>query len=87
MTRTVHLFDPHPGFAGAAVPLPKVMKEAADKLDGKSMSLDKAVEDLTGIAEQIGGTIEIVDRFNFIKFEMEAKPPYICHTYRLIRYK
>jgi hypothetical protein len=35
--------DPHPGFLGAAVPLPAAVKKVADDLDGKTMPLDEAI--------------------------------------------
>lgn len=87
MSYLVELYDPHPGFAGAALPLPSAMKNAADRLNGKKMSLDEAVKELSEVAEKIGGTIEVVDKYNCIKFQLGeiSHPP--VHIYRLIKYK
>ena len=93
----VRLYDPHPGFAGAAVPLPKAMKDAADKMDGKRMMLEEAVEKLSSVAKKVGGKIELVEEYNYIGFSMRARGStfspflgniqYLSHNYRLIRYK
>ncbi len=87
MKEKVELYDPHPGFAGAAIPLPRLMKDAADKLNGQQMTLEEAVKQLTEPAEKIGGTIEIVEKYKFIGFRLGdiERPPY--HFFRLIRYK
>jgi len=86
----VELYDPHSGLAfdGAAAPLPRVIKDAADKLNRQKMSLDEAVEQLSEATEKVGGSIEIVEKHKYIKFQIgdpnSGKP---VHIYRLLRYK
>ena len=38
------LYDPHPGFGGAAIPLPEPVLRAARGLNGQVMSVDAAIE-------------------------------------------
>ena len=61
MVDKVRLYDPHPGFLGAAVPLPESMKEAIDQLAEKEMSLEETLELLNPITEKIGGKIAVYD--------------------------
>jgi hypothetical protein len=84
MTKLVELYDPHPGFAGAFVPLPKPMKEVADILCGQKMTLEEAIEKITPASELIGGTVGVVEKHKYIffKFGKERK-----HYYRLIQYR
>jgi len=83
-TKNKTFYDPHPGFLGAAVPLPEKMKEAAEQLSGKVISLEEAIGFLTPIFEAIGGTL--VEGNNFILFMIQESSG-IKHCYRLIRYR
>lgn len=74
-------FDPHPGFAGATIPLPRAVKEAADKLDGKSMSLRKAIVKLHAVTD---GTVSIKN--GWIALELR-KSDGTRHMFRVIRFK
>ncbi len=60
------LYDPHPGFAGAVVPLPVPMKKVIDGLDGKVMSLEEALEQMQPTVGKCGGVLEIVEEYQFI---------------------
>ena len=42
-------FDPHPGFAGAAIPIPAEVKKVADALNGTKTSLRKAVKRIRAV--------------------------------------
>ncbi len=87
--RPVRLYDSHSGLGGALMPLPLPMKQAAARMNGTSMSLEKAVSELTQIAEKIGGKIRVVEEKSFISFSYSTMTPFgeARHFYRLIRYK
>lgn len=86
LKQKVELYDPHPGFAGAAVPLPKAMKDAADELNGQSLVLEDVLTNLSPVAEEIGGTLEVVEKYNFIGFRIKESSGRE-HFYRLIMYR
>jgi hypothetical protein len=46
-------FDPHPGFAGAAIRLPDVVRLVAKGMSGKEMELEKAVSVLQDAANNL----------------------------------
>lgn len=79
----VQLYDPHPGFAGAAIPLPSKMKE----LDGKTLTLEDAIKKMTPIADSLGGRVRAIEDHQFILFEIGGAPDHVKHVYRLIRYR
>ena len=90
--KEVTLYDPHPGFLGAAVPLPAKMKKAIDGLEGKTMPLEEVVQKLEPIAKELNGQIEVDDKFKasdnsycilFSFTETGGRK----HMYRLIRCK
>ena len=85
LKQIVELYDPHPGFAGAAVPLPKSMKKIVDELNGRKMTLEDALENLSSVAEG-GGTIHLVENLGYIGFlymETDGRQ----HFFRLLRYR
>ena len=53
MKQKVRLFDPHPGFGGAAVPLPQPIKKVVDELDGQTMYLHEAIRVLDESINQV----------------------------------
>ena len=77
----VKLYDPHPGFAGAAARLPKSMQQVAQELNNRSMSLEDAVQMLAPIAKEVHGEIQVIKEFNYIAFVLGP------HMYRLLRYQ
>lgn len=100
LKQKVELYDPHPGFAfaGALLPLPKSMKQAADKLEGQSKTLEETLKILNPLAKELNGQVEVVDEYKFISFEFETEgegeisfpfaiPGKRRHYYRLLRYK
>jgi len=76
-------FDPHPGLAGAMIPIPEAVRKIANNLNGKSMPLRKAV---TRIKAATKGTVRVVDRFEFIYLEL-AESNGVRHGFRVIRFK
>lgn len=88
LNQEVELFDPHPGFAGAAIRIPQPIKEIADELDGKVMPLKEAVERLRGAGI---GEIKIVPDYQYIALTLGVvnlpggEVP--RHLFRVIRYR
>ena len=66
LTQVKSFFDPHPGFGGAAVPLPPPIKEAADNLNGQKMSLEDALEKIKGVVRKLfpkgGWDVEVKEK-------------------------
>ena len=56
-------FDPHPGFAGAVIPIPAAVKKVADELNNKTMTLKEAIAKIRAVT---GGKVTIVKKYNFI---------------------
>ena len=83
--KQVRFYDPYPGFLGALLPLPKIIRETAKKLDGKIMTLEEALDILNPQAEKVGGSVEIAYSHSFISFDIQSS--IFHHSYRLIRYK
>lgn len=91
----VKLYDSHPGFGGAVIPLPPKIKELADSLDGEIIDLEEAVKNLEDSVRAVefehyktaGKIYEIVnsEEHNFIGFSI--KRGQTEHFFRLIRYE
>jgi len=78
-------FDPHPGFAGAAIPIPHQVKEAADKLDGQSLTLAEALECLRSAYP--AGRFEVVAEYDFVSLWLDGGRHQPSHMFRVIRYR
>ncbi|MDP3726576.1 MAG: hypothetical protein Q8R36_05270 [bacterium] len=74
-------FDPHPGFAGAAIPIPSAVKKAANELNGESMSLHKAVAKLQAVTD---GKVSVND--GWIALELRESDG-ARHIFRVIRFR
>jgi len=77
-------FDPHPGFAGAAIPIPAAVKKVADGLDGQRLSLREAVARLQAVTP---GKVEVVAEFDFIGLRLDGSGRHLSHFFRVIRYR
>ena len=77
-------FNPHPGFAGAAIPIPGPMKTAAENLDGQEMSLKDAVERLKAVGI---GRIEVVPKYDYISLWLDGSGRHASHMFRVICYR
>ena len=77
-------YDPHPGFAGAAIPIPGPIKQIADQLNGKRLSLNEAVAQLRAVGI---GEIEVVDKYNFLKLFLDGGGRYASHMFCVIKYR
>ena len=77
-------YDPHPGFAGAAISMPAKAKEVADKLNGQKLSLRNAMKALKKVTD---GTLSIVaEDFKFIMLKIKTDDG-AEHFFRVIRFK
>ena len=77
-------YNPHPGFAGAAIPIPVQVKRVADKLNGKTLKLKEAIKKLqTATNGELG--IVIMD-INFIMLNIRTSDG-ANHGFRVICFK
>jgi hypothetical protein len=87
----VRLYDPHPGFAGAIIPLPQSLKDVADWLNGRVMALDEVIEVIINAAEtldfhsfEVKSHEKVED--SFITITLYEDTSYPCHSFRVISY-
>lgn len=77
-------YDPHPGFAGAAIPIPKEVKKVADDLNGKKLSVREALEKLRAATN---GELRVVTMdINFIILRIKTHDG-ATHGFRVICFK
>lgn len=74
-------FDPHPGFAGAMIPIPEPVRLVANKLAGKRMPLREAVAQIKAVTE---GEVSVHD--SFVGLKISEKDGW-KHMFRVIRFK
>lgn len=79
-----HFYDPHPGIGGAAVPLPLPLKDAADGLAGKVMTVARAIEILKAVAPT--ADIDDVAKYGFLMLKFRFGNGGM-HAWRIIRYR
>lgn len=90
MEQEFTFYDPLPGIVSTVfeflefIKLPESMKKAAKELNGQTMSLEKAMDKLQPIAEELGGTVEIKWGSSISFSVTQGKSEY---DYNLIRYK
>ena len=85
-------FDPHPGFAGAAIRFPQPLLEAANSLDGTKGTIKHAM----AVLQEAGD--KLVEKKQFVKISVEKSLNYdyiavevyeasgMMHSFRAIRY-
>ena len=73
-------FDPHPGFAGAAIPIPTAVKKVADKLNRKKLSLTEALVMLQKVTNG-----KVLVRDGWISLELRESDG-TRHIFRVIRF-
>ncbi|MDO8496558.1 MAG: hypothetical protein Q7S43_03900 [bacterium] len=75
-------YDPHPGFAGAFLPIPTAVRKVAEELNGKTMTLSEALAKIRSVTE---GKVELVEEYNYISLDITT---YCCRNhYRVIKYR
>ena len=88
MDRLRRFYDPHPnrpGF-GAIMPMPVLVKQSIDLLDGKVMSLAEAVGQIESVDISVGNIkVKVVSKYRHISLEFKESD-YLVHNWRLIRY-
>lgn len=77
-------FDPHPGFASAAVSIPQKIKKVADELSGQTMSLYEAVKRLRAVGV---GNIDVMADRNYIRLSLGSNEGVIEHIFHVIYYR
>ncbi len=85
MSERIKLYDPHPGVGGGIQPLPRNMKDLADRLNGKCMTVEEARDIVGKEAEKYnGGKARVSEDHKMIVFEFRENS--LRHGYRLLRY-
>ena len=74
-------YDPHPGFGGAAIPLPTAVKRVADELAGEKMPLSKAIDLVQSVTS---GKVSVKD--GWIGLELREHKGTVIHSFRVIRF-
>lgn len=80
--RKVTFYEPHPGFGGAAVPLPSIVKRIADALDGQTLPLVDAVACIQAVTR---GQVFAHEYDGWIQLTVGSGPPQ--HVWRVIRFR
>ncbi len=85
----VTFYNPHPGFAGAVIPIPTAVKRVADALDGQTLALGDAVARIQAVTR---GRVEIVASHGYIRLWIPAdSSPYgqrwLGHCFRVISFR
>ena len=75
-------YGPHPGFAGAAIPIPVEVKQAAKELKGKTMTLRKAVKKIQAVTF---GKVSVCPDDKYISLWLKSAG--VIHFFRVIRYR
>lgn len=82
----VTFFDPHPGLAGCLVPIPDVVKRAANELNGLSLPLAEAIERIQRVA---GSGVDVALNEGHIGLSLPGiLDGHACmHSWRVIRFR
>jgi len=86
---TVTFYDPHPGFAGAAIPIPDAVKRVADALDRQTLPLADGVQRIQAVTH---GRVEAMPSLQYIGLWISASSSpcgqrYLGHFFRVIRFR
>jgi len=82
LDETREFYDPHPGLAGAMIPLPKDVKKVADGMDGQLLSLREAIRKIQQVTK---GSIELPEGYDFIGLRIGGEG--LTHSWRVICYR
>jgi len=78
----VNFHNPHPGFSGCLFPIPKIIKELADSIDGKTMELDEVLEQFNALSNSIDMTVKKCSNSIILKQEQEEQD--MTNVWRII---
>jgi hypothetical protein len=82
LTVEATFLDPHPGFMGAAIPIPEPVRLAANDLAGRTMRLADAIAALKAVTD---GEVWAVAQYRYIGLRIK-EPSGREHHFRVIRY-
>ncbi len=87
LKQKVTFYDPHPGFGGAIIPLPRPLKVIAEKLNGQNITLEEALGLIELAANKLAvhKEVSIVEDYKYISFRYGDGRA--IHSFRLIRYR
>lgn len=77
-------YDPHPGYGGPSIPLPKHIKEFIDQYDGVESNFEEFEKEFRKIAKE--GKLQLNKKHQMITFEFTTPAGY-RHMWRLLRIK
>ena len=86
LDKVVEFYDPHPGFAGAAIRIPEPVRKAADEISGKRMPLREALELLRKATDE---ELEVIEKYNYIMLKIKGWGDWrgALHTFNVIRFR
>lgn len=82
LDKLMHFYEPHPGFAGATIPIPSPVKKIADDLDSKTMSLHDAVARIEAVTD---GKVDVDSKYKNIGLSISYGTT--THVWRVIKYR
>lgn len=74
-------YDPHPGFAGALVPIPQPVRQVAHELAGQHLPLDEALKRIRAVTD---GRVEATGECIGLELPVSDGGR---HLFRVIRFK
>ncbi len=83
-------YDPHPGFLGAAVPIPSAVKQVTDGLNGQTMTLREAVDKIKNAACRTflpGQRRKVIVAEGAILLKVKVTGLYQAHLRQVIKYR
>lgn len=87
----VTLYDPHPGFAGAMIPIPAAVKRVADALDGQTLPLGEAVARIQAVTSgHVEAVTDIAHQYISLWIGAGSSPygqRWLGHSFRVIRFR
>ena len=70
MSSIKKFYSPHPGHAGAAIPIPAKVKAVADELDGQEMTIEEAITKIETVTD---GEVNDVANYNYISLKISGR--------------
>jgi len=77
-------YDPHPGFAGAALCIPSKVQRVASELNGNKVSLREAVARIQAVTT---GLVEIQEKLKALSLTLTLKSRSQTYFFRIIRFR
>lgn len=77
-------FNPHPGFLGAAIPIPLKVRRVAEELDKKRMPLSEAVARIKAVTE---GDWIVATHDGWISLLIHNQTSGARHLFNVIRFR